>query len=400
LNPQHQGDHNFYQRPPDGGGIGAAFLVVLFIMGLTTSVFALSFGWISIDIVNRSVNSKGTPITATKPVKALAVLDWDIQDGHFYTQTNGKEQGSSAEGYSVTNKNGIPFWDEFQRQGSVVVIGFPLTSRFEWRGMTTQIFQRAVMQYNPDSKQVDFINIMDELHMACKDDWLKKEYQVPESVPDDFDVGRTWEQARDNRMLFIGKSQAMKDKYMSVPDPLKIYGLPSSAIEDEVDHKAIRLQRGVLRQWTQDKPGAQTGEVTAANAGEMILAAGMITSATTQTEQGTPPSEASKMSGFGGIIVAPTMTTVQPQAPVFGIPATPVPAAATNAKTVKIVNTNGDGVFIRKTPHLNDKLVPWPDNTVLKVVGPTVDSEGIKWYYVEDPRNNRGYIPAQYVTEQ
>jgi hypothetical protein len=367
-------------------------------MGLTTSVFALSFGGISIDVVNRSVNSKGTPIAATKPVKALAVLDWDIPDGHFYTQTNGREQGTSSDGFSVTNKDGVPLWDEFQRQGGVVTIGFPLTTRFQWRGMTTQVFQRAVMQYNPDSKSVDFVNIMDELHMAGKDDWLQTQYQVPRSVPDDFDVGRTWEQARDNRMLFIGKSQAMKDKYMSVNDPLKLYGLPASAIEDQGDHKAIRLQRGVLRQWTQTKPGVQSGEVTVANSGEMMLASGMLTSASTQLETGVPPNEANKTSGFGGIIVAPTMTTVQPSAPSGG--ATAVPTALGGTKTVKIANTNGDGVFLRKTPHLNDKLLPWPDNTVLKVLGPTVESDGIKWYYVEDPRNNKGYIPAQYIIEE
>ncbi|MGQ9677211.1 MAG: SH3 domain-containing protein [Chloroflexota bacterium] len=400
------GDFRNFQRPPETTGAAAAFLIVLFVIGLAAAMFALGFGWISIDLISQEAALKNAGRTTPSPSQNLTVLDWDIPDGHFYTQTNGEIPGTSAMGFSVTNRDGIPFWDEFQRLGGFSAVGYPISARFQWKGLTTQAFQKAVMQWNPETGQVDLVNTMDELHFAGKDEWLLKEYSVPKPVPDDFDVGRTWEQARDNRMLFIGKSQAMVDKYKSVPDPLKLYGLPCSAIEEMEDHKVIRLQRGVLRQWTEDKPGAKVGEVTVANAGEILLNSGLVASAKTKLEQGQPPAPTPAPTGapqptptaafkpLSGsiIIVAPTPGPNQTPAP----GATPTVAPT---KLVRIGNTGGVGAYIRKSPHLDDKLIAWHDNTQLKVIGEPVQSDGLQWYNVEDPRGNKGWIPVQWVIQ-
>jgi len=39
-----------------------------------------------------------------------AELDYDIPNGHFFTQTNGKAPGSDSTGYGVLNADGALFW--------------------------------------------------------------------------------------------------------------------------------------------------------------------------------------------------------------------------------------------------------------------------------------------------
>jgi hypothetical protein len=67
------------------------------------------------------------------------------------------------------------------------------------------------------------------------------------------------------------------------------------------------------------------------------------------------------------------------------------------AIAVRVANTDGVGAFLRRTPNLNDRLRAWPDNTLLRIVGPDTTAEGIEWKQVEDPAGNRGWIPAQYT---
>lgn len=70
--------------------------------------------------------------------------------------------------------------------------------------------------------------------------------------------------------------------------------------------------------------------------------------------------------------------------------------------TVFVVgNTDGDGVYIRKTPNLEDRIKAWPDGTQMVRVGPSVTVESRIWENVRDPDGTVGFIPAQYlITEQ
>jgi hypothetical protein len=60
-------------------------------------------------------------------------------------------------------------------------------------------------------------------------------------------------------------------------------------------------------------------------------------------------------------------------------------------------NTNGDGVALRRTPKLDDRLVAWQDGSVMEVIGPDATGDGLTWRNVRDPKGNTGYIPAQYL---
>ncbi|MHB1132245.1 MAG: hypothetical protein ACYC4L_07615 [Chloroflexota bacterium] len=202
--------------------------------------------------------------------------DFDIPGGHFFTQTNGQPVGASQAGYSVTNNDGIPFWTEFGRQGGLQIVGYPMSRRFQWDGFTTQVFQKAVFQWKPVEQRVDFVNVFDEMAKAGKNDWLLNSKSTP--MPLDgatFDAGKSWDQIVAARVALLNANPAMRTVYNSVPDPMRLFGLPTSAVVDNGNHYAIRLQRAVIQQWKEAVPWAAAGQVTVGNGGDIAVQAGM-----------------------------------------------------------------------------------------------------------------------------
>lgn len=60
-------------------------------------------------------------------------------------------------------------------------------------------------------------------------------------------------------------------------------------------------------------------------------------------------------------------------------------------------NTGGEGVFIRRTPNMNDKIRPWQEGTRMMVLGAPETVNGVSWLKVRAPDGVEGYIPAQYL---
>ncbi|MHB1004952.1 MAG: hypothetical protein ACYC3S_04830 [Chloroflexota bacterium] len=65
--------------------------------------------------------------------------------------------------------------------------------------------------------------------------------------------------------------------------------------------------------------------------------------------------------------------------------------------TLVVGNTGGDGVWIRRTPAMADRLRTWPDKTAMQVIGADQQAEGKVWKNVKDPAGNVGWIPAEYL---
>jgi hypothetical protein len=72
---------------------------------------------------------------------------------------------------------------------------------------------------------------------------------------------------------------------------------------------------------------------------------------------------------------------------------TPLPAIG------RVTQTGGDGVYLRHQPVLTDRWIAWPDNTPLVLLDELIDPNGTRWLQVRDPKNNIGWVPAQYVAE-
>ena len=96
---------------------------------------------------------------------------------------------------------------------------------------------------------------------------------------------------------------------------------------------------------------------------------------------------------------ASSITVHEPTATPAPTPtATPMPPTPTpEGGLVQVANTDRMGVYIRRTPRMADRIIAWPEGTVLEVIGPDVEAEGRKWKHVRDPRGNEGWVPAEYV---
>ncbi|HZK66356.1 MAG TPA: hypothetical protein VFD42_02260, partial [Chloroflexota bacterium] len=77
---------------------------------------------------------------------------------------------------------------------------------------------------------------------------------------------------------------------------------------------------------------------------------------------------------------------------------TPTPSPMpTGQAGLRVGNTGGEGVWLRRTPNLDDKIRPWMDGTPMVVTGPRVMGDGRIWEKVRAPDGVEGYIPAEYL---
>jgi hypothetical protein len=414
--------HSPYLSRWPGSGAARPLLTVGLAMLITVSATGCAQ---DINRITKSLERgpSGTPVAAAaptavaavqvnrdaKPVSVLGVADWDIPGGHFYTQTNGMPTLTSPTGYGVTNQDEAAFWSEYQHLGGPQTVGFPLSGRVTFQGKVTQVFQRAILQWNGQSKQVEPMNILLALEEAGKGQWLIDAHRVPPRLAADFDRGKNPDLVMRDRLDLLKAHPSLNDRFRAAPDPVALYGLPDSQVVDQGDHLAIRFQRGVLRVWKQDKPWAKAGEVTADNSGEYAVEAGMFAKESLATQQ--PPSVPRRPDATALVLSAPSATpatspAVTPAPPVASAPSTsmspptpaPVPTVALAQVNVwQVANTDGDGAYLRKSPKLDDKLSPWGDGTLLKNLNEQATGDGVVWYKVQAPDGAVGWIPARYA---
>src|SRR5450759_3913848 len=205
---------------------------------------------------------------------AQQALDYDVTNGHFYTQADGAPLGTSPVGYAITNDDGVPFWDAYQKYGGPYVLGYPVTGRFVYDGFVTQAMQKAVFQWRPELGRVLFLNTFDALHDKGLDGWLQAYRQTPPPFDTSPDTGLSWDQVKARHLAFLDQNQAIKTLFLSDPAWLDHYGLPVS-YADEGNSFVIRAQRATLQYWKQDVPWAKAGDVSVANGGDLAKEAGL-----------------------------------------------------------------------------------------------------------------------------
>ena len=199
--------------------------------------------------------------------------DFDIPNGHFFTQTG----GGGGLGFAITDDAGIRFWSEFQRLGGVAVLGYPISQRFIWDGFVVQATQRVVLQWRPEVGQVYFVNVFDRLHDLGFDDYLLTVRQTPRPLDTSADAGKPFEQVVQERLALLDANPAIRAAYFGVPgDPIQMNGLPTSPVTDMGNHYALRCQRVVIQQWKEDVPWARAGEVTFALGGDIAKEVGAL----------------------------------------------------------------------------------------------------------------------------
>ncbi len=95
---------------------------------------------------------------------------------------------------------------------------------------------------------------------------------------------------------------------------------------------------------------------------------------------------------------APTPRPSPTPEPVVTPTLTLTPTRAPDAvKTMLVGNTDGQGVYLRRSPHLEDKLQAWVDGSKMEVLSGPIESEGRQWFQVRAPNGVEGYIPSQFL---
>lgn len=184
---------------------------------------------------------------------AAQAADWDVPGGHFFTQT-----ASGGLGYLVSDDGDQRFWSAAQRLG-LANLGYPVSPRVQWDGFTVQLFQYAVLQWQPDCACARVLSVLDRLHDLGKDDWLFTAWQVPRRSPTP--VAPT----------ALDAYPSLKARYLQADAA----GALTSAVTDMGSHFAVRSQRLVLQQWKQDMPWAKKGDVTQVLVGEILKQSGV-----------------------------------------------------------------------------------------------------------------------------
>lgn len=225
---------------------------------------------------------------------AVGPRDYDVADGHYY------EHGSpeAGHGFLVFDDREAPLWAEAQRLGGTPVLGYPISRRYACEDAVCQAFQRAVLRWTPDARDVELVNIFDELHHAEKDAWLEESWDVPPWTPA---ASASPKQQKKAAAKAEGEQGALIDAHPTIksaywqPGPLAptVYGAARAYRATETQ-AVLRTQRAVLIQ-----PSASMGQVMTVPAGAIYVEAGLVPSEALAPEPApsplddTPPSRIS-----------------------------------------------------------------------------------------------------------
>lgn len=99
------------------------------------------------------------------------------------------------------------------------------------------------------------------------------------------------------------------------------------------------------------------------------------------------------------VLSAPALVTEAPAAlPTQSPPRVDLPPSQPAPTIILYVaNTDGIGVFLRRTPDPTDRVKAWGDGTPMTLVGADVNNTFGAWRNVRDPDGNVGYIASQFL---
>ncbi len=230
-------------------------------------------GWLVAALVALLLVSLNTAV-ATAQSRGEALADYQVVNGHYFTQAGGDPDGDA--GFRITDENGVNFASEFERLGGVAVLGYPISRRFEWDGFTTQATQQAVLQWYPAANRAALVNLLDAFADAGLDSWLEQQAQVPPQQLFHDETELIFEEVVAARLAYLDGYPALRSAYLATPNYLESYGLPTAPVAEFDSVRVLRTQRAVLQEWRTWTSGAQPGQVTVLDVGTLAIEAGLI----------------------------------------------------------------------------------------------------------------------------
>ncbi len=202
--------------------------------------------------------------------RALDCAGVDLDDGCLFTIT-GADTTDPDDGYAVTNANDVPLWD-FVRARDLQAIGYPVSQRWANGPFTLQAFQKVILQWDPGKGRMNYYNTLDVIANRYPDVELPN---VPPHQVLEADGGADFATVTQNHLALLDQNAAIKERFLSEPDWLNLYGLPIRYEEREVDGhpqglQMLRAQRTVFEIWNVPAPGTTVGRVNLQNVPDKV----------------------------------------------------------------------------------------------------------------------------------
>ena len=203
----------------------------------------------------------------------VAALECDgiaLDDGCLFTITGG-DTPDPDDGYAVTNAEGVPLWD-FVQTRDLQAIGFPISQRWVHGPFTYQAFQKVILQWDPGKQRMNYYNTLDVLANRYPEVELPN---VPTHQVLQADRGASFGAIIRNHLALLDQNAAIKERFLSEPDWLNLYGLPIRYEEREVNGnpqglQLLRAQRTVFVIWNVPVPGTTVGRVNLQNVPDKV----------------------------------------------------------------------------------------------------------------------------------
>ena len=204
---------------------------------------------------------------------SAAALDCEgvaLDNGCLFTITGG-DTSDPDDGYAVTNADGVPLWD-FVRERDLQAIGYPISQRWVNGPFTFQAFQKVILQWDSGNSRMNYYNTLDVLANRYPDVALPN---VPPHLVLQADQDADFATIKRNHLLLLDQNPTIKERFLSEPDWLNLYGLPIRYEEREAgDHprglQMLRAQRTVFVIWNVPAPGTTVGRVNLQNVPDKV----------------------------------------------------------------------------------------------------------------------------------
>ena len=171
----------------------------------------------------------------------------------------------------MTNANDVPLWD-FVRERDLQAIGYPISQRWVNGPFTLQAFQKVILQWDPGKSRMNYYNTLDVLANRYPGVELPN---VPLHQVLEADRGVDFATITRNHLALLDQNAAIKERFLSEPDWLNLYGLPIRYEEREVNGhpqglQMLRAQRTVFVIWNVPAPGTTVGRVNLQNVPDKV----------------------------------------------------------------------------------------------------------------------------------
>ena len=214
------------------------------------------------------------------PVKRPSTLELALPNGRFYTQ--GVCDGYTGEGFAITDADGIPFWQEYQRLGGPATLGYPISQRFAGSdGTVYQATQYALLQWQRErGASLAPLYEMIGRQAPYTQEYYATTYRLP--LPQEDGSGGNPDRARLVRLGWL-TDEAIARAFLANPNPtairdwnlgraIELYGLPMAPPERRGPVVVQRFQRMAFQRWLEDSPEGAKGTVTRVRGGEIARA--------------------------------------------------------------------------------------------------------------------------------